>query len=322
MVNFHLNPFTGEAFPWIGGDLQTLRDWVFPPVSGADSATEFTISLKDGDSLTYRLEYPATIPKAVMIIVHGLGGSAQSQHARALSDDALASGYICMRVNMRGAGSSRPLCHQTYHAQRGSDLLHFITAARTGFPDLPIFMIAHSLGGSVALNMLLDFPEEAMQLSGMITISAPLDLIESSAQFHKIRNRPYMRYILSGLKDLSKNCPGLDTSYQDAAAAAKSLVEFDEYVTAPVNGFPSLEAYYKSASTAHRLSNANRPLLLIHARNDPWIPVTPYLSATVSPTSKISLSTGGGHIGFHERGQAGQRWHIKTAIDFCDYLCR
>ena len=322
MVDFQPDPFTGESLPWIGGDLQTLRDWFFPPVSEADTAAELTIPLADGDSLTYRLEHPTTIPKAVMIIVHGLGGSAQSQHARALSDSALANGYICMRVNMRGAGSSRALCRQTYHAQRGSDLLHFITAARTGFADLPVFMIAHSLGGSVALNMLLDFPDEAMQLSGMITISAPLDLIESSAQFHKMRNRPYMRYILSGLKDLSKNCPELDTSYQDAAAAAKSLVEFDEYVTAPVNGFPSLDAYYKSASTAHRLSEANRPLLLIHAMNDPWIPATPYLSATVSPTTKISLSTGGGHIGFHERGRAGRRWHIKTAIDFCDYLCK
>ena len=321
MSHFQPKKFSGEAFPWIGGDLQTLRDWLYRPVSEEDAAAECRIYLEDGDCLTYRLAYPSGSPKAVLIIVHGLGGSAQSQHVLALADNALEYGYICMRVNMRGAGSSRKLCRNTYHAQRGIDLLHFLDEARARFGALPCFMIAHSLGGSVALNMLLDFPDQAQQLSGMTTISAPLDLIESSKQFHKTRNHFYMRYILSGLKDLSKRCPDLNASYKSAAANSKSLMEFDETVTAPLNGFPSLNAYYQAASTSHRLSEASIPLLLIHARNDPWIPATPYMSATLSPTTIMALSSGGGHIGFHERGKQKQRWHIKTALDFCDHLC-
>ena len=322
MRNFEPTPFSGEAFPWIGGDLQTLKDWFFPPVKAGDETDEHRIKLPDGDCLTYYLSQPKMTPKGLLILVHGLGGSASSQHALALAEAALTAGYSCMRVNMRGAGSSRPLCRETYHAQRGRDLLYFIDEAQKLYPDLPHIMVAHSLGGSVALNMLLDFPDKAASLAGMITISAPLDLIESSVQFHKMRNHLYVRYILSGLKALAKDCPDLPPSYREAAAASKSVMEFDRFVTAPANGFTSVNAYYEAASTTHRLHQTDLPLLLIHAMNDPWIPATPYLSARLSASTSLALSPGGGHIGFHECGHAEQRWHIKTALAFCDQLCK
>ena len=53
-------------------------------------------------------------------------------------------------------------------AGAGADLLAFIDAAAGHDPGVPIFMMAHSLGGTAALNMALDFPDRAARLRGLV----------------------------------------------------------------------------------------------------------------------------------------------------------
>jgi len=55
------------------------------------------------------------------------------------------------------------------------------------------------------------------------------------------------------------------------------------------------------------------PTLMIHARNDPWIPAEPYLVLKEHdlPQVEILLSNSGGHLGFHARG-AHETWHDRT----------
>ena len=326
MQRFQPPAFTGEIFPFIGGDLQTLRDWFFPPIKTPDTAETIQIDLPDGDRLTASLSKPDGNAFGTLIIVHGLGGSSASQHTRALEAAALLSGYVCMRVNLRGAGTSRPYCKQTYHAKRGVDLIPFIDRMRALYPALPCVMIAHSLGGSVALNMALDYPDEASWLAGLVAISSPLNMIASNARFHKPRNHLYMRYILSAIQKLAATCPELPQSYVNAAKAAKSVEEFDRNVTAPLNGFASHIDYYEAASTHERLYKMQKPLLLLHAENDPWISSKAYSKSQFSDSTIVALTSGGGHIGFHDKARyntnARPSWHIRTTLEFCNHLRR
>ena len=66
-------------------------------------------------------------------------------------------------------------------------------------PDVPRFMMAHSLGGTAALNMALDFPQETARLAGLVTIGTPLDMMATSRRFSRHRNRVYGRHMLLAL---------------------------------------------------------------------------------------------------------------------------
>jgi predicted alpha/beta-fold hydrolase len=63
------------------------------------------------------------------------------------------------------------------------------------------------------------------------------------------------------------------------------------------------------------------PTLMLHARNDPWIPVHPYLEAktSASPQVEIVLARSGGHVGFHEQGYA-DTWHDRMIDTFLSKL--
>jgi uncharacterized protein len=47
-----------RRLPWIGGDLQTLRDSLMVPRCPADTAQRLSISSPDGGSLLLKLDLP------------------------------------------------------------------------------------------------------------------------------------------------------------------------------------------------------------------------------------------------------------------------
>ena len=56
-------------------------------------------------------------------------------------------------------------------------------------------------------------------------------------------------------------------------ADVSSIWEFDERVTAPTYGFEDAADYYRQSSAAVYLGKIRVPMLLIQARDDPFIPV-------------------------------------------------
>ena len=114
-------PFGGESFPWIGGDLQTVRHFLRHDAPVPDSGEEILIDLDDGDRLLAAF-HPATgeTSKGCVIAVHGLAGCMDAQHIWWLLPEVLAAGYSCLRVNMRGAGTGTAACAQDLQRGRWS----------------------------------------------------------------------------------------------------------------------------------------------------------------------------------------------------------
>ena len=342
-------PFRGEAFPWIGGDAQTIRHFLCQDAPAAPPSQEICLDLADGDKLLAAF-HPAR-PKATngpqatngtegttkgrsrgcIIAVHGLNGCMDAAHILWLIQPVLDAGFSLLRVNMRGAGPGRPLARGTYNAGAGADLIPFVDAASALDPGVPLFMMAHSLGGTAALNMILDFDDAARRLAGLVTIGTPLDMVATAARFHAPRNRPYVRYMLSGLKQIADTVPDLDPALHRAAMAAKSVRDFDDLVTARLAGYADSAAYYAGTSVHHRLQDAPIPVLLLQGSNDPWVPSQPALDQPrpANPPAQVNLQAdpkagvqvvvtrGGGHVGFHDRQL---NWHIRATIAWCGAL--
>ncbi|MGH6958968.1 MAG: alpha/beta fold hydrolase, partial [Dongiaceae bacterium] len=113
--------------PWWGGDLQTLRSYLRRPspdlTPHAAETVEFTTADGSGDTLLATLNRPAAAAhRPLVVLIHGLTGCAESTYMLATARHLLDRGHPVLRLNLRGAGASRPRCRFQYHAGRSEDL--------------------------------------------------------------------------------------------------------------------------------------------------------------------------------------------------------
>ena len=87
------------------------------------------------------------------------------------------------------------------------------------------------------------------------------------------------RFLLRRLRAESLRPAARYTPEERAAIlSAKSIVDFDNAITAPRNGWRDAAEYYRVNSAIRYLDSVQQPLLVIHAKDDPMIPLGPYES--------------------------------------------
>ena len=75
--------------------------------------------------------------------------------------------------------------------------------------------------------------------------------------------------------------------------------EFDDCVTAKLNGFSGVPDYYHKASCKQFLKTIETPTHIIHAKDDPFFDTTMIPSdSELSEFVTLELSPTGGHVGF------------------------
>ncbi len=151
-----LPPFRPRA-PWWGGDLQTLSSY-FRRRARLDAYAHERLVLPLGDGSGDRIAATLTHPPAatgrpLAVLIHGLGGSENSFYMCNSAAHLLALGYPVLRLNLRGAGPSRPLCRFQYHGGRTGDFAAALAALPEAVTASGVIAIGYSLGG----NMLLKF---------------------------------------------------------------------------------------------------------------------------------------------------------------------
>lgn len=335
-----------QRLPWWGPDLQTLRDTIRPQRLPPDRSTELAIDIGGGEALLARYSRPqAQAPAGLVVVIPGLGGCSEGRGIRRLADHLVGSGFAVLRLNMRGAGAGRSLASGTYAALCNRDLLPALIRARhladqlaaeaaaTEGRTVPLFGIGLSLGGTMLLNGVLH-GQEPPRLDGLVCVSSPLDLIRCTEQFDRPRNRVYRRWVLRRLRQLTLADPrGVAPQERNALtgpARVRTLQAFDARITAPRWGFRSVSDYYRAASPLEPLlakmaaGASLPPILLIHAADDPWVPVaaTQQLASQASrqacPWLKTMITAHGGHNGFHGPEDDGltSSWADRQAVDW------
>ncbi len=319
--------------PWWGADLQTLRNSLVGPQLSPNRDPGFQLKLPvsdgSGDALVGLLEKPAIeTERPLAVLIHGLSGSEDSAYMIATSRALLEHGYPVLRLNLRGAGPSRPLCRYQYHAGKSEDLRdalgsdafsgslrdHSIDVARRG-----LVLVGYSLGANMLLKFLAEFGDR-FPIVGACAISAPIDLEAASYRFLHPRNAVYHWNLLRNMRREALDEGGEVTDAErEAIVRVKSILEFDNQFVAPRNGYPDAAAYYADNMARRFLADISVPTLVIHAQDDPWIPADSYTSYpwTDNPNLLPLIPSGGGHVGFHGHGSAIP-WHDRCLIPFFD----
>ena len=303
-------------FPWWGGDLQTLRNrfaYKARPLPG--TAEVFNADTPDGDTLTGTLHRPPTTSDQPLIILfHGLTGSEDSIYMLESTRHHLGEGRAVLRMNLRGAGSSKQTCADTYSGASWPDIVTTLDALDPGLTPHGLFIVGYSMGGNILINALPHFPEDAKCI-GAATISAPIDPVSASRRLMQRRNRVYQNALLSEMKETYLARPEAeDPAMRKAIETTDSIWAFDDQVTAPRNGFSGAQEYYESTAGMRQLDAIRLPLLLLHAKDDPWIPVSTYLTLTPPRNVMVEITDSGGHVGWH--GQDPQPWFDLRISDF------
>ena len=326
--------------PWWGPDLQTLRDTLRPVALPAEQGQKIEFPLAGGDRLLALLDRPLTgkRPRALVLLLHGLGGSSDREGLRRMALTLQSAQLAVLRLNLRGADPGRQLAPGTYAANCNADLLPVVGQARQLAQELggsaialPLLGVGISLGGTMLLNACL----AGAELDGLVCTSSPLDLGDCSAQIELPRNRIYQRWLLRRLIAQTLADPfGISPAERQALGGPRpprTIRAFDAAITAPRWGYGSVEHYYAAASPLAQLQAGAPqlpPTLLLHALDDPWVPVAPALSLAPSPATALSpalaintpgvspapttgaqssslqllITRHGGHNGFHGQG--------------------
>ena len=107
--------------------------------------------------LYYQCWRPSGQRRAILIIVHGLGG--HSGLFNNLVDSLVPQGYEIYGFDLRGHGRSPgQRGHITTWAHFREDLGRFLSWVDAHTPKLPRFLLGHSLGGAIALDYILHYP--------------------------------------------------------------------------------------------------------------------------------------------------------------------
>ncbi len=315
-------PFAVRA-PWWGGDLQTLRSFLIRRYGRLEPYPAERLSLAtddgSGDVLSAVLNRPLQerAARPLAVLVHGLTGCEESSYLLNTAAHLLSLGHPVLRLNLRGAGPSRPSCRFQYHAGRSEDFAAVLAALPKDLAAAGIVAIGYSLGG----NMLLKYLGErgrATAVRAAVAVSAPLDLVEASRRLMRRRNLLYQNYLLRHLKREAL-APGAELSVRERAAIAeaRSIWAFDHDFSAPRNGFAGAEDYYECNGSRRFLDGIGIPTLLIHALDDPWIPPSAYLAYDWrrNPSLVPLLPQQGGHVGF-QGSDHRVAWHDRCIERF------
>jgi predicted alpha/beta-fold hydrolase len=309
-------PDFAPRWPWIGGDLQTIRNWLVqpkPPLGGWPARPlDFDMADGTGDVLHGLLHRPAQEQgRPLAVLVHGLTGSSESSYVRITTFHLLAAGYPVLRLDLRGAGSTRGRTRQFYHAGRTQDLDRVLALLDGGSTAGGIVLIGYSLGANLVLKCLAEQGAQAPAMAAA-SVSAPIDLHAAQHRIAAARNRIYHRHLINHMKR---------EHAADGDDGIRSIIEFDDRVVAPANGFADALDYYRRCSAGPMLGAIRRPTLLIHAADDPWIPIAAYREAKWAANRQLLplLTRSGGHVGFHAEGLA-MPWHDAAILRFLDAL--
>jgi predicted alpha/beta-fold hydrolase len=308
-------------FPWLTGDLQTVRNMIVLPRPGfADAPAErlsFAMDDGTGDALLADLHVPMRPRRPLAMLVHGLTGCGESFYVLSTARALLDRGHPVLRLNLRGAGPNAGACREQYHAGRTADIVRVLASLDPALSRHGVVAVGYSLGGNVLLKLLAELGSESAILRAA-AVSPPVDLAAAARCILRPRNRVYQRYLLARMKDEARATRGgLDDAAAAALEAARNIIEYDDTVVAPRYGFASAADYYARCSSGPLLGAIRIPTLIVHSRDDPWIPADA-LEAAARGTARhlrVALTDRGGHVGFHGTG-ARTPWHDSLIARF------
>lgn len=307
----------------VNGHAQTLARWAWPRRYRVPRDEVRLFEVETGVRLLARCRWHEDrADRVTVVLVHGLGGSADAPYVLGAARLAYRAGANVIRLNQRNCGGTEELTSTLYHSGMSHDLAAVVRelVERDGLPR--IFVGGFSMGGNLALKMAGEMGGKApAALRGVCAVSPSLDLKETVSNLGRTPNRPYEWNFVRGLRRLVERKKDLYPALYDTRGldGLRTVRDFDERYTAPHGGFASADDYYARSSALPFVARIRVPTLIMHARDDPLVPCGPLLRPGVTDNPYVVRATPphGGHVAFVSAEKGKRFWAEERLAGFC-----
>jgi len=214
-----------------------------------------------------------------------------------------ANGFNALRLNMRNCGGTEHMTPTLYHAGLTDDVRQIARQLidLDGLSD--IYLIGFSMGGNIVLKLAGEMGASAPALvRGVVAVSPSIDLLSCIEAIELRSNLFYHLRFVASLKTRMQRKARLFPDRYDPSLlrGVWSIRQFDNAYTAPHSGFADAVDYYRRASALPFIAEVRVPALIIHAKDDPFIPFAPFERSEVAANPNVVMLSPdrGGHVGF------------------------
>ncbi len=290
------------------GHLQSLLGVRWRTDEPPYQAKQHPVMLDDGDQVMLHEDGPlyggnrqSAESAPVVLLVHGLAGSYLSSYMRRTAHRLTQQGYRVFRMDLRGCGAGEGIAKLPTHCGRSTDVASALFYIAELYPDAETSLVAFSMGGSQALNMLAEAGEMRIgNLQRSFVVCPPIDLLHVEQHFRTFWGRRYNNFFVSLIwpQILRRWESFPELAPTPIPARPKRLYNIDEIVVAPTCGFSSPEDYYRQASPGPKLPSIKQPVTILFSEDDPVVPVEPLFDSLHSSSIETITTHHGGHLGF------------------------
>ncbi|KAI9762320.1 MAG: hypothetical protein M4579_000469 [Chaenotheca gracillima] len=299
-------------------------DFVVPPFKDHDeSLPPRTANFEESE------EIRSLDDKPMLVALHGLSGGSHELYLRHVLAPLVTEegGWEACVINSRGCAESKITTGVLYNARATWDARQTIKWLRETFPNRPLFGIGFSLGANILTNYLGEEGSNCI-LKAAVVCSNPWNLeIGSKAlqrtwlglEVYSKTMGNSMRALFEKHVDQIRENSNVDI---ESVRKVKYLHEFDRELQTRTWGYPTVDAYYRDASSSDSVLAVKIPLFAIHAEDDPIAvnEATPVDEFRQNPYTVMCKTATGGHLGWFEFG--GSRWFAKPAVNFLNKMAR
>jgi uncharacterized protein len=257
--------------------------------------TRRRIELADGDFIDLALGVPSG-PR--VLVIHGLEGNLESHYAGSLMQALARGGFQPIFLFLRGCSEEPNRLDRAYHSGASADLAEVLEVLSRDPEGAPAAAIGFSLGANLLLKYLGETP--APRLQRAVAVSVPFVLRDAMLRLDLGGSRLYRRHLLGKLKaSLRRKFAERPFPLAVDLDAIHNFNQFDDRITAPLNGFAGVFNYYTRASCRPFLADIHTPTLILQAADDPFMfPTTVPWAHELGPGVTLELAAHGGHVGF------------------------
>lgn len=259
------------------------------------------LSLSNGVRLSgWFTECSRTPCKGIAVLLHGWEGHDSSGYIYSMACRLYQEGYSLFRLNLRDHGGSQHLNKELFHAARLDEVIEAIRSVIKISNAKNLYIIGFSLGGNFALRVACQGPKVAVKPTLTIGISPainPKAAVKAIDEGLPIFRKYFDEKWAKSLRAKQSAWPEYDFS---AYQSSHSLDDKTKWMVENFTEFNSLDEYYNSYTiTADMLKNADSPIAIITAKDDPVIPFADFENVVQSGSiCRVIKTEKGGHCGF------------------------
>ena len=277
------------------------------------------INTPDGDFLD--LDWQISGHNKLLIVCHGLEGNTSRPYILGMVKHFSLNGWDALAWNFRGCSEEINRKPRFYHSGETKDLQSVIYHSLEKYQYSEIAIMGFSLGGNLVLKFLGEKGSNVPKtVRKAITFSVPMDLHTSCVQISSGIGLIYSMRFLKRLKTKVERKAEVFPEVFDlkALSGTKTLIEFDDLVTAPMHGFKNAADYYEKCSAIKFINSISIPTMVVNAQNDPFLSPScyPVKQLLNHPCVELLIPEQGGHCGFSDRDLHHENWSEKLALEY------